>query len=160
MTKAMKINHSHSHLRKKALKTIANISAPNKKTLDDDPIVLRRKYVKLKSQVTAKQKWQKHTFDPNTKSLSDYLEELNECAERASDDKAQQKIDNLLYAKLSLQSKRSLNLAYLEKSTYDRIVANLEKELELSGSENDGELSLPTMTAVPPNDNPQKIEQL
>ena len=55
--------------------------------------------------------------------------------------------------------KRSLNLAYLENGTYDQIVAHLERELELSGLENDGELTIPTMTAVPPNDNQQNTEQ-
>ena len=54
MTEAMKINHFHAHLRKKALQTFRNISASNKKTLDDVLIVFRRKYVKLESQATAK----------------------------------------------------------------------------------------------------------
>ena len=58
-------------------------------------------------------------------------------------------IDNLPYAKLPPHLKRSLNLAYLEKGTYDQIVAYLEKQLELSGLENDGELTIPAMTAVP-----------
>ena len=44
---------------------------------------------------------------------------------------------------------RSLNLAFLENGTYDQFVAHLEKELELSGLENDGELTIPIMTAVP-----------
>ena len=35
MTEAMKINHFHAHLRKDALQTFRNISALNKKTLDD-----------------------------------------------------------------------------------------------------------------------------
>ena len=115
-------------------------------------IVFRRKYVKPESQATAKHKWHKLTFDPNTKSLSDFIEELNECAERAFGDNAQHKIDSLLYAKLLPDLKRSLNLAYLENGTYDQIVAYLERELKLSGLENDGELTVPTMTAVPPND--------
>ena len=68
-------------------------------------------------------------------------------------------IDSLLYAKLPPHLKRSLNLAYLENGTYDQIVAHLERELELSGLENDGELTIPTMTAVPPNDNQQNTEQ-
>ena len=55
--------------------------------------------------------------------------------------------------------KRSLNLAYLENGTYDQVVAHLERELELSGLENDGELTIPTMTAVPLNDNQQNTEQ-
>ena len=74
MTEAMKINHFHAHLRKEALPTFRNISASNKKTLDDVLIVFRRKNVKLESQATAKHKWHKLTFDPNTKSLPDFLE--------------------------------------------------------------------------------------
>ena len=158
-TEAMKTNHFHAHLRKEALQTFRNISALNKKTLDDVLIVFQRKYVKPESQATAKHKWHKLTFDPNTKSLPDFLEELNECAERAFGDNAQHMIDSLLYAKLPPHLKRSLNLAYLENGTYDQIVAHLEKELELSGLENDGELTIPTMTAVPPNDNQQNTEQ-
>ena len=68
-------------------------------------------------------------------------------------------IDSLLYAKMSTHLKRSLNLTYLENSTYDQLVAHLEKDLELSGLQNDGELTIPTMTAVPPNDNQQNTEQ-
>ena len=83
MTEPMKINHFHAHLRKDALQTFRNISAVNKKTLDDVLIVFRRKYVKPASQATAKHKWHKLTFDPITKSRPDFLEELNECAERA-----------------------------------------------------------------------------
>ena len=153
MSEAMKINHVQAHLRKDALQTFRNISASNKKTIDDVLIVFRRKYVEPASQATAKHKWPKLTFDPNTKPLPDFLEKLNECAERAFGDNAQHMIDSLLYAKLPPHLKRSLNLAYLEKGTYDQIVAHLERELELSGLENDGELAIPTMTAVPPNDN-------
>ena len=159
MTKAMKINLFHAHLRKEASQTFRNVSASSKKTLDDVLIVFRRKYVKAESQATAKHKWHKLTFDPNTKSVPDFLEELNECAERAFVDNAQHMIDSLLYAKLPPHLKRSLNLAYLENGTFDQIVAHLERELELSGLENDGELTIPTMTAVPPNDNQQKTEQ-
>ena len=159
MTEAMKINHFHAHLRKEALQTFGNISAVNKKTLDDVLIVFRRKYVKPESQATAKHKWHKLTFDPNTKSLPDFLEELNECAEKAFGDNAQHMIDSLLYAKLPPHLKRSLNLAHLENGTYDQIVAHLERELELSGLENDGELTIPTMTTVPLHDNQQNTEQ-
>ena len=55
MTEAMKINHFHAHLRKEALQTFRNISAVNKKTLDDVLIVFRRNYIKPESQTTAKQ---------------------------------------------------------------------------------------------------------
>ena len=68
-------------------------------------------------------------------------------------------IDNLLYAKLPPRLKHSPNLAYLENGTYDEIVAHLETQLELSGLENNGESTKPTMTAVPPNDNQKNNEQ-
>ena len=115
--------------------------------------------IKPESQATAKHKSYKLTFDPNTKSLPDFLEELNECARRAFGDYAQHMIDSLLYAKLPPHLKRSLNLAYLENGTYDQIVAHLGRELELSSLETDGELTILTMTAVPPNDNQQITEQ-
>ena len=35
MKEAMKINHFHAHLRKVALQTVRNVSASNRKTLDD-----------------------------------------------------------------------------------------------------------------------------
>ena len=159
MTEAMKINHFHAHLGKEALQTFRNINALNKKTLDDVLIVFRRKYVKPESQATAKHKWQKLTFDPNKKSLPDFFEELNECADRAFGDNAQHMIDSLLYAKMPPHLKRSLNLAYVENGKYDQTVAHLERELELSGLDNDGELTIPTMTAVPPNDSQQNTEQ-
>ena len=122
-------------------------------------IVFRRKNVKPESQATAKHKWHELTFDPNTKSIPNFLEELNECAERAFGDNARHMIDSLLYAKLPPHWKRSLNLAYLENGTYDQIVAHLESELELSGLENDEELTIPTMTAVPPDDNQPNTEK-
>ena len=56
MTEAMKINHFHAHLRNEALQTFRNISALNKKTLDDILIVFRSKYVEPESQATAKHK--------------------------------------------------------------------------------------------------------
>ena len=159
MTEAMKFNHFHAHLRKEALQTFRNTSAINTKTLDDVLIVFRRKYVKPESQATAKHKWHKLTFDPNTKSLPDFLEKLNERAERAFGDNAHYMIDSLLYAKLPPHFKRLLNLTCLENGTYDQIVTHLERELELSGLENDGELTIPTITAVLPNDNQQNTEQ-
>ena len=159
MTEAMKIDYFHAHLRKEALQTFRNNSASNKKTLDDVLIVFRRKHVKPKPQATTKHNWHTLLFDPNTESLPDFLEELNECAEKGFGDNAQHMIDSLLYAKLPPHLKRSLNLAYLEIGTYDQIVAHLETELELSGLENDGVLTIPTMTAVPPNDIQQNTEQ-
>ena len=123
-------------------------------------IVFRRKNVKPESQATAKHKWHKLPFSPNTKSLSDSLEELNECAERAFGDNAQLMIDSFFYPKLHTHLKRSLHLANLGKGTYHPTVAHLEREIELSGLGDDGGLTTPRMTAVPPKDNQQNTEQI
>ena len=40
-------------------------------------------------------------------------------------------------------------MTYLGNGTYDQVVAHIERELELSGLENDGEPAIPTTTAVP-----------
>ena len=112
-TQAIKLKLFLAHLQIEALQTFRNISASNRKILDDVLIAFRRKYVKPESQATAKQKRHQVMFDPNTRSLSDFLEELNECAERAFAENAQHMIDNLLHAKLPPHLKRTINLAYL-----------------------------------------------
>ena len=83
MTETMKINHFHSLLRKNALQTFRNINTANRQTLEDILAVFRRKYVKPESQATAKHKWHRLVFDPNTMKLPDFLEELNQGAEKA-----------------------------------------------------------------------------
>ena len=111
MTETMKINHFHSLLRKNALQTFRNINSANRQTLEDILAVFRRKYVKPESQATAKHKWHKLVFDPNTMKLPDFLEELNQGAEKAFGEHAQAMIDSLLYAKMPPKLKRSVNMA-------------------------------------------------
>ena len=147
MTEQMKINHFHSLLRKNALQTFRNISSSNRQTLEDVLIIFRRKYVKPESQATAKHKWHRLVFDPNTMKLPDFLEELNQGAEKAFGDHAQKMIDSLLYAKLPLKLKRSVNMARLENGSYDEIVAHLERELELNALEESDDLPMATMTS-------------
>ena len=93
MTEQMKINHFHSLLRKNALQTFRNISSNNRQTLEDVLVIFRRKYVKPESQATAKHKWHRLVFDPNTMKLPDFLEELNQGAEKAFGDHAQTEND-------------------------------------------------------------------
>ena len=149
MTEAMKINHFHSLLRKNALQTFRNISSANRQTLEDVLAVFRRKYVKPESQATAKHKWHKLVFDPNTMKLPDFLEELNQGAEKAFGEHAQAMIDSLLYAKLPPKLKRSVNMARLENATYEEIVTHLERELELNGLEEGDDIPVPTMSTAP-----------
>ena len=149
MTETMKINHFHSLLRKNALQTFRNINTANRQTLEDILAVFRRKYVKPESQATAKHKWHRLVFDPNTMKLPDFLEELNQGAEKAFGENAQAMIDSLLYAKLPPKLKRSVNMARLENATYEEIVTHLERELELNGLEEGDDIPVPTMSTAP-----------
>ena len=81
MSEQMKINHFHSLLRKGALHTFRNIRTANRQILEDVLVIFRRKYVKPESQATAKHKWHRLVFDPNTMKLPDFLEKLNKGAE-------------------------------------------------------------------------------
>ena len=125
VTEQMKINHFHSLLRKNALQTFRNINSANRQTLEDVLVIFRRKYVTPESQATAKHKWHRLVFDPNTMKLPDFLEELNQGAEKAFGDHAQKMIDSLLYAKLPPKLKKSINMARLENGSYDELVAHL-----------------------------------
>ena len=147
MVEQMKINHFHSLLRKNALQTFRNISSSNRQTLEDVLVIFRRKYVKPESQATAKHKWHRLVFDPNTMKQPDFLEALNQGAEKAFDNHAQKMIDNLIYAKLPPKLKRSVNMARLENGSYDEIVAHLERELELNALEESDDLPMATMTS-------------
>ena len=71
-------------------------------THDDLLILIRPIHVKPESQATAKHIWHKLTFDPITKTLCGFLEELTECGEKAFGDNAQHMLDSLLYAQLPL----------------------------------------------------------
>ena len=117
MTEQMKINHLHSLLRKNALQTFRNINTTNRQTVEDVLVIFRRKYVKPESQATAKHKWHRLIFDPNTMKLPDFLKELNQGAKKAFGDHAQKMIDSLLYAKLPPKLKRSVNMARLENGS-------------------------------------------
>ena len=147
MTEQMKINHFHSLFRKNALQTFRNINSTNRQTLEDVLVIFRRKYVKPESQATAKHKWHRLIFDPNTMKLPNFLEELNQGAEKAFGDHAQKMIDSLLYAKLPPKLKRSVDMARLENGSYDEIVAHLERELELNALDEADDLPMATMTS-------------
>ena len=147
MSEQMKYNHFHSLLRKNALQTFRNISTANRQTLEDVLVIFRRKYVKPESQATAKHKWHRLVFDPNTTKLPHFFEELNQGAEKAFGDHAQKIIDSLLYAKLPPKQKRSVNMARLENGSYDEIVAHLERELELNALEESDDLPMASMTS-------------
>ena len=89
-------------------------------------------------------------FDPNTTKLPDFLQEMNQGAEKAFGDNAQKMIDSLLYAKLPPKLKRSVIMARLENGSYDEIVAHLERKLELNALEESDDLPMASMTSSTP----------
>ena len=148
MTEQLKINHFHSLLRKGDMQTFRNINSINRQTLEDVLFIFRKKYVKPESQATAKHKWHRLTFDPNTMKLPDFLEELNQGAEKAFGENAKSMIDSLLYAKLPPKLKRSVNMARLENGTYEEIVAHLEREFGLNALEESDDLPMATIASA------------
>ena len=148
MTEQMKINHFHSLLRKGSLQTFRNINSINRQTLEDVLVIFRRKYVKPESQARAKHKWHRLNFDPNTMKLPDFLEDLNQGAEKAFGENAKSMSDSLLYAKLPPKLKRSVNMVRLENETYEEIVAHLERELELNALEESDDLPISAMASA------------
>ena len=152
MTKQMKINHFHSSLlRKGALQTFRKINTINRQTIDDVLVIFPRKYVKPESQATAKHEWHRLIFDPKTMKLTDFLEELNQGAEKASGENPKSMIDSLLYAKLPPKLKCSVNMARLENGTYEEIVAHLEREPKLNALEESDDLPMATMASASAN---------
>ena len=109
--------------------------------------MFRSKKVKPESQATAKHKWHRLVFDSNMMKLPDFLEELNQRAEKAFGDNAQTMIDSLLYAKLPPKIKRSVNVARLKNGSFDEIVAHLEWELDVNALEVSDHSPMSTMTS-------------
>ena len=79
--------------------------------------------------------------------LPNFLEELNQGAEKAFGENAKSMISSLLYANLPSKPKRSVNMARLENGTYEEIVAHLERELELNAFDESDDLPIATMAS-------------
>ena len=81
--------------------------------------------------------------------LRNFLEKLNQRAEKAFAENAQPMTDSLLYAKLPPELKRSVNMARLENASYDETVTHLKRELELNGLEEGDDIPVPKMSTAP-----------
>ena len=94
-------------------------------------------------------------FDPSKQSLADFLQELNDTAEKAFGNKCKEWFDDLLYAKMPPHLKKSINRAQLEDAPYEKIVKHLRREMELNGLESD-ELPITTISTVKETPKPKK----
>ena len=97
-------------------------------------------------------------FQPENQKLPDFLEDLQESAEKAFGEAAPQMIESLIYAKMPPHLKKSINQVYLENGTYEQIVKHLEREMELNGIEADEPLVKTQMTAVKQQTNTQNTK--
>ena len=78
--------------------------------------------------------------------LPDFLEELNQGAEKAFGHNAQKMIDSVLNAKLPPKLKKSINIARLKNGFYDEIVAHLQRVLQLNALEESDDWPMATLT--------------
>ena len=146
LTEDDRINYFHSLMRGDALQTFKNINGPTRENLGEILAVFRRKYVKPQSMATAKHKFQKLVFNPANQKLVDFLDELQKLAKDAFGIAAHAIIEQLIYAKMPPDLKKSLNRAHLENGTYDQIVTHLERELELNSLGYPDETQMITVT--------------
>ena len=105
LSEQMKLNHFHSLVRKRALQTFRNINTSHIQTPKFVVVIFLQKHVKPESQATAKHKWHRLFFEPNTMKLLDFLEQLDQRAKKAFGANAKKMIDSFHYAKLPQNSK-------------------------------------------------------
>ena len=156
LTEEDKTNYFHSLNRGDALQTFKNITSPNRENLGEILTVFRRKYVKPQSMATAKHKFQRLVFIPANQTLIDFRDELQKLAKDAFGVAAQAIIEQFLYAKMPPHVKESVNQAHFENGTYEQIVSNLERELDLNGLEAPDEMPINTATQQSPQQNSNK----
>ena len=101
----------------------------------------------------AKHKFQRLVFNPANQKLIDFLDELQKLAKHTFGVAAQAIIEQFIYAKMPPHLKKSINQAHLENGTYEQIVSNLERELELNGLEAPDEMPINTVTHQDPQQN-------
>ena len=145
LTEEDKINYIHSLMRGDALQTFKNIDSPNRENVTEILTVFRRKYVKSQSMATAKHKFQQLVFNTANQKLIDFLDELQKLAKNAFGVAAQAILDQFIYVKMLPHLKKTINQAHLENGTYEQIVTQLERELELNSLEYPDETQMNTV---------------
>ena len=79
--------------------------------------------------------------------LPDFIEVVNQGAEKAFGENSKTMIESLVYAKILPKQKRSVNMTRLGNGTYEEIVVHLERELELNAIEESDDLPIATMAS-------------
>ena len=94
---------------------------------------------------TVKQKFQQLVFNPLNQTIVDFLHELHRKAKVAFAIAAHTIIKQFIFAKMPPNLKTSINQALLEYDTYEQVVTDLERELEMNILEALDELQINTM---------------
>ena len=81
-------------------------------------------------------------FNPSEQVMPDFLEELQQTAEKISRDYAQSLIENLIYSEMPPLLKKSINQGYLANVTYDQIIKHIKCQMDLNGIERSDELMI------------------
>ena len=158
LTEEDKINYFHSLMRGDALQRFKNINGPTRENLGEILAVFRRKYVKLQSMATAKHKFQILVFNPANQKLVDFLDELQKLAKDAFGIAAHALIEQFIYAKMPPHLKKSINQAHMENGTYEQIVTQLERKLELNSLEAPDDLQINTVSQNTVNANADRTK--
>ena len=115
--------------------------------------VSRRKYLKPQSMANAKHQFQKLVFNPANQNVVNFFDELQKLAKDAFGIADNAIIEQFICAKLPPHLRRSINQAHLEKVTYEQIVKQLERDLELNGLETPNELQINVVSQHTTNTN-------
>ena len=102
---------------------------------------------------TAKHKFQKIVFSPANHYLVEMLDELQKTAREAFRRATHAIIEQLIYAKMLLHLKKSINQLHMENGTYEQIVTHLGKRLDLNVLEDLGKLQINTVSHNTANTN-------
>ena len=105
---------------------------------------------------TAKHNFQLLVFNPANQKLIDFPDELQKLAKDAYGVAAREIIEQLIEAKMPHHKKKSINQARLENGTFEQIVSDLEKELELNCLEAPDEMQINTVTQQASQQNSEK----
>ena len=128
------------------LQTFKKISSQNREKLREILIVFCRKFVTTKSKATAKHKFQRIVFNTAKQKLFRFLDELQKLAKTAFGVAAGAIIEQVIYAKMPPNLKKSINQARLENDTYEQIVLHSERELKPNLLDTPNELQLKAVT--------------
>ena len=112
--------------------------------------------MKAQSIATTKHNFQRLVFNPVNQKLTNFNDELQTLANDVVRGAAQAIIEQIIFAKMSPDLKKSNNRLHLENGTFEQVVSHLETDLELIGLEAPDGLRRNPVTQQATQQNPEK----